>query len=426
MVNCSKCQTPNSLDSKFCKLCGAPIAEDDLNAALSEQEALVAEGYRIFSEGRTDEARLVAETVLASDPPSTSALSLKGMCHERGGEIAEALDCFERVVALNPDSPLDKIKVTHLRNTLASRIGEEPAPDRRRALFAAIAATALVVSVGVAISGLVNRNQAESASKGDAPGAGVVAPYTPIQQGGATGPGTQNVPVGAGQPNASQGTAQPNATGIPPAGAANPGVAPGGAPSAPINPNPNIGRLPAPGSAPWVPPGIPENVSIDPTNRNPNPGTNGAAPPPSQPPGVDPNEGPDPKIGGPTKEPAGVIDIRVSRPNPASGGGVSVPDSGSGDALARAGRQRQLAGRYPEAIKLYEQALRAGSDPGSTNQRLGQCFANLGRLGESAVAYQRAVTAYEAQLQSGGGDRARLEAALDACRQALKVVKGGT
>src|SRR5690349_1264004 len=98
MVACSKCSTENSLDSLFCRQCGEAIATDDRSDAQQKHEHFIAEGYKIFNEGRTAEARLVAETALAENPNSTSALSLKGMCHERAHELALALACFEKVV----------------------------------------------------------------------------------------------------------------------------------------------------------------------------------------------------------------------------------------------------------------------------------------------------------------------------------------
>src|SRR5688572_17391000 len=152
MVACSQCLVPNSLDSHFCKGCGAALAAEDLSVAQQKVNDLVADGYRIFNEGRTDEARLIAETTLHDEPNSSSALSLRGMCHERAGELALALECFEKVVDLNPDSPLDKIKVTHLRQAITGKSLAE-VPNRRGTAFAtAAAAVVFVVAVGVAIA----------------------------------------------------------------------------------------------------------------------------------------------------------------------------------------------------------------------------------------------------------------------------------
>ena len=89
MVACKHCSTPNTLDSTFCKRCGTALPEDDVLAGKEKLDALIAEGNKSFNEGRTDEAMAVAETALASNPTSTNALSLKVLCHERRGELAE-------------------------------------------------------------------------------------------------------------------------------------------------------------------------------------------------------------------------------------------------------------------------------------------------------------------------------------------------
>src|SRR5689334_20050982 len=118
MVSCQQCKTPNSLDSAFCKKCGATLSQEDISIAADKLVAMIADGNKLFAEGRTDDAMMVAETAVASNPSSAAALSLKGMCYERKGQLAEALECFERVVELNPDSTLDKLKVNDLKNMM--------------------------------------------------------------------------------------------------------------------------------------------------------------------------------------------------------------------------------------------------------------------------------------------------------------------
>ncbi|HRK21713.1 MAG TPA: hypothetical protein PLX06_07895, partial [Fimbriimonadaceae bacterium] len=67
---------------------------------------------------------------------------------------------------------------------------------------------------------------------------------------------------------------------------------------------------------------------------------------------------------------------------------------------------------------------RAGASPGSTNQRLGQCYANLNRAGDAANAYRRAIASYETSLRNGSGDSGRLQTAIETCKQALKTLGG--
>src|SRR5687768_2587278 len=104
MVACTKCESMNSLDSVFCKKCGGALPEEELQVSRQKLDELLKEGFSIFNEGRTEEAMMVAESVIMSNPTSSAAHSLKGMCHERKGEFGEALESYERVVELNPDS----------------------------------------------------------------------------------------------------------------------------------------------------------------------------------------------------------------------------------------------------------------------------------------------------------------------------------
>src|ERR1043165_53405 len=110
MISCKNCTAQNSLDSTFCKRCGANLPDDEVKLAKEKLEAVVADGYKIFSTGRTDEAMQIAETAVQAHPSSTAGLSLKAMCHERMGQISEALDCHEKVLDIDPDSMIDKIK----------------------------------------------------------------------------------------------------------------------------------------------------------------------------------------------------------------------------------------------------------------------------------------------------------------------------
>ena len=164
MVRCPDCETPNSVDSKFCRFCGAPLPEEERIDAQVKLNELIAEGNKLFNEGRTDEALLIAESAISSSPNDTRALSLKGMCLERAGYLADALELYERVVELNPDSPLDKIKVTHVRNRLAAKAAEVPPPNRRIALIGASAAIVFVMAVGSIIAAGASGSTPKTAS----------------------------------------------------------------------------------------------------------------------------------------------------------------------------------------------------------------------------------------------------------------------
>jgi hypothetical protein len=114
----------------------------------------------------------------------------------------------------------------------------------------------------------------------------------------------------------------------------------------------------------------------------------------------------------------GIVEISISKGNPAGG------TLGNGkEALIHTARNQFQLGNNDAAARTYSRALRSGADQGSTNQRLGQCYERLGQTSEAIEAYQRAAAAYEADLKAGG-DNPRVSAALESCRQAIKVLQG--
>lgn len=421
MVACSQCSVPNSLDSHFCKGCGAALAVEDLSVAQQKVHDLVADGYRIFNEGRTDEARLIAETTLHDEPNSSSALSLRGMCHERAGELALALECFEKVVELNPDSPLDKIKVTHLRQAITGRSLAE-APHRRGTAFAtAAAAVVFVVAVGIAIA-TSGSTDGRVAAKNETvvKSAFDTAPFTKqdltTQQKSAAAQTDVNKPADPA----------PNGTGVQPGPGPStpPPVVNRSGPSwmTPLGNGSRGGTLPSVGNNDLEGPiggprPITPNITITPIGPN-----------------NDPKDDPDPVMGGgnpigpnnsgvkPADDP-GIIEITVSKPKQPAGGSQIAPEGNGAEALLKTANQQFLLGRHSQAAGTFEAALRAGAPAGSTNQRLGQCYANIGNKEMAATCYRRAINAYEAGI-ARGGDTSRLQSALDSCKQALKVLGG--
>lgn len=419
MVICPECQTKNSVDSQFCKACGVAIPRDASSEAQAKLDALVSEGYAALHDGRTEEAFLIAQNVLEEAPENIRALSLKGMALERHGKIPEALETFEKVVALNPDSALDKIKVQQLRNALTAQTLQAPAPNKGRAGLAAAAATLLVISIGVA--GAIYANQSSTASTPEVaknltetnPGA------TAFNNAGATNlnfsnpAGTQQTPQNpqGNQPAAGTGGQQPTQ---------------GGIRDLPGRPQPSGGRtLPdvnGGGLEGQIAPVQPSGLQINPQPSNP--------PQQNQNP---PREEIDPSVDGGNRgntnaqprENPGMIDIQVSRPNPTNGGSREAdPQSGNGlEALMRTAREQYMLGKFADAARTYERALAAGGDSAMVNQRLGQCYKNLGRNSDAIQAFKRAQAAIESRM-SRGGDTSRLQAQLEAVKQELKLLQG--
>lgn len=126
---CTDCGTKNSIDSKYCKECGAKINDgyrtmmlslDDLRAIDDQknQERLTKLLDMAFwhnEAGNLDAAVLACEAALAIHPHSTTAHSLLGTLYEKRGNDAKAVEHLQAVVTLNPDSAADAAKLDQLR-----------------------------------------------------------------------------------------------------------------------------------------------------------------------------------------------------------------------------------------------------------------------------------------------------------------------
>jgi hypothetical protein len=399
MVACTKCESMNSVDSAFCKKCGAALPDDELLSGRQKLEDLLKDGYSIFNEGRTEEALMVAEAVLLSNPGSASAFSLKGMCHERKGDLGDALECYEHVVEMNPDSALDKIKVNQLRNKLALPAQTDAATGNRKLALAGAAATLVLVLALGAVFGSINARAEEKTAKDMGKvDQGLSEPLrdvpqdpkkeeTQVQKPGAEQPVDEQVqqPVGAQQQHQGQ---------LPPA--------PGNGREETIPPI-SLGNISVTQDGPKLP---------NPTNQNKPGPTNNTRRDPDPEPRVEPKQE-DPKD-------TGVYDIKIS------GGGSTRTTGGGTEPVANDGNRAQallktadtkfMLQRYGEAAATYESALQAGASPGKCNQRLGDCYKHLGQKEAAIAAYSRAASSYEA----GGNARAAAT-----CRQALKDLQGG-
>ncbi len=416
MVSCKQCSTLNSLDSAFCKKCGATIDANDIAIANEKLAIMIADGNRLFAEGRTDDALMVADTAISANPTLAVAVSLKGMCLERKGLLAEALECFERVVELQPDSTLDKLKVNDLKNMLAvEKFEVNQRPDRKMAVVGAVAASVLVVACGALFA-----KASASDGKVDQKPTLVAQNDSPKTFGE-----IMTDPNSSGQKQAdpqSQSQAQPEQ---------NQGN--GGVPDPTPRPGQEQLRIPPYGGR-TIP--RPEGMSgeipfkINPEDvpdvqRSSNGGTENqkSSSQPPQPPtgGSDPDPGVTPPTGGESKTPEppkndpGIIEIEVSKGSPNRTGNSEPANNNGRTALLSTARSQMMAGNYSAAAATFERALRAGADQGSTNQRLGQCYTQLGRNGDAVAAYGRAAAAFEKAGNSQGAD---------ACRQAIKVLGG--
>lgn len=408
MIACKHCETENSLDSTFCKSCGLEIPSEDREAIRGELQKLVTEGYALLGQNRTEEAALVAQKVLEDLPNSADALSLLGMCHERNDDLLAALQCYERVVELNPDSALDKIKVQSLRNALARHLKEDKKPNRTIALIGAAAAVIVVASIGGIIATLVARPADATVAKLDQPVMDTGAPFAAppgTKTNATTTPTTGNPPAGQNDVPPIQSPVQ-NPISVPPLGR----------PGTTLPPVGDIGTRRDPGEAPVNP--LPGGIEVVPSGGGTPPRTNPDDP---QPEGGTTTSATTPQ---PKEDPNKGIEITIHKGQQRPvGGSEPIQDNPTGGlaGLMKSAQEQYLLGQYAKAASTYEAALRAGGDAGRVNQRIGQCYERLGKTAEAIAAYSRAEAALDAAVKSG---RTSAKATLDAVRSALRNLRG--
>ena len=422
MVSCKHCSTPNSLDSTFCKRCGTALPAEDVQAAQEKLTALIAEGNSAFNEGKTDEAMAVAESAVASNPSSTAALSLKALCHERRGELAEALECADLIVDLNPDSELDKIKRNQLRTKLSVsvQLATQP-PDRRSAMIGAVAAVVLMICLGIGAAKYTSRNAAAKSEP-------LVVQNPVISNPNTIQPNIQNPP--ASSPQAQQTPAPSVAQRQPDLEVQDPDQVRGTG-------RQGSGILPSQGE-----PGLSGNIKLQddplqvPNSRNTGQTapTNPTIATPTSPSGTksgsndmssDPPPAPDSGKAQQQSSDPGQVDIQISHGSRGTtfGGSASL-GAGGVAALVKVGVQRYQLGSYGAAASSFDQALRAGGDQVTVNQWLGRCYGNMGRKSEQIDAYKRCVSACQSAISSGTGNKDRVKSIMDTCQQELKVLQG--
>lgn len=414
LVACDKCGKANMADSKFCRECGAALAAVPGQVRHEENAEMIADGKRLFAAGRYTDAANVAVAVLDDDPLSVPALALHGDCLEALGDYDAALACFEQILSVRPESKLDEIRVARLKQLIGSEaLAVEHAPKRKsQALGAAIAAAMLLISSGTALV-LATRptDDFQALDDGQAGAAGQpfrVLPRVPTQTGNVGAQPQSNQPAGSSgvvEPGESVraqiGTQLPGADGF-----YVQGILQQYDPNAPQIVDPR--RLSPTGPYP-VNPGPPVATVSDNDGET--------IDPPPDPVGSDDQQA--------NNSRGSFVDIRPSAgqnggPITTSDGSVSVDDSGAlADTLTRVAREQYILTNYEKAADAYEKALAAGASPGSTNQRLAQCYEKLGRTADAIRTYDFAIRAYEAVTPLP--QRAKL--AIAACQQAIKILR---
>lgn len=362
------------------------------------------------AEGRLNEAILACEGVLVLDPANTSAHSLLGLIYEKQGELQKAIAEYEKVVALNPDSVADRAKLEELRRRLRMPTPKPPHKEMNQTPLL----IGIFVAVGLFVLGLAAMNYQQRPEP-------VQKQTQPTASAQPAPPSTGYIPYGWYTP-ASPGYIQPGAPQMPPT---NQPVTPPRERSAerPSTESARTERLPLPPLPPLTVAPSPHS-GIPPTTSNRSQDRSGGEQSATEGSVVMPDVPLQPGTSRQPSERQPVMEITV-RPGTGGGSGAIAPPPPSMEAedLMRVAQQHQLAGRYREAIPLYQKALQGATDKGFIYQQIGLCYQRLGETDSARNAYQQAIAEYERQIAAGQNvERARR--GLEAAKQGLAACGG--
>lgn len=402
IIACEKCGCANVSDSRFCRMCGFELSASVAHEPSAADLRMIEDAQRLFAAGRYDQAALVATAVLDDNPYCAPALAVMGDCHERLGYYSLALKCYNDVLKLDPESKLDHMRVERLEKLVESgEIVVPRAPQKRNSLIGAfIAATLLFVSSGSALIVASDLGSGTGDPQSDVsaqpfmpmpPTSTSRTDFTPTKQTAPIESDLQGLPVAEKKqvvaPLIARNDQRPMYTG----NGALPGI------------TGEISEEVAP-------------VKIDPKKV---PAANSEQKPLG-------NSDPDPAVVQPPQEnkrPArdAIVDVRPSRTtDPTSGTAPVEDDPAASETLVRVARDQFIIGNYSKAADAYEKALRSGAPPATSYQRLAQCYEKLGRYNDAVLTYTKAISAFEKLDQTSTS----VQTQLDACRQALKVLRG--
>lgn len=138
-MKCPNCGTTNGLTNKYCRGCGTQLdvlvsrgSEDTAAVARADEVSLGEELFAVhelFESGDLDAALAKSEQLAAENPGSESAHAIVALVCERKAEqelsegdaerghdlLKRAIECYEAIIDLNPDSAADRGKLASLR-----------------------------------------------------------------------------------------------------------------------------------------------------------------------------------------------------------------------------------------------------------------------------------------------------------------------
>jgi len=365
-----------------------------------EAAKLLIDGRQLLNDGRTHEAVMVAESVLEVNPIDADALALLGDIYERDGQLSEALETYEKVCELRPDSAIDRIRAAHLRKLVAAEEFAVDVPaERKRSLLLVAAAGVLLTSVGAAFffasSGqpTIDKNLVAKNDSTIAGFSGLSPTLVP------------NVPpkdIKAEVDSSTSGT-----SGIVGIGNSRPGYESNRTPPTMGGGQENTGPYQPDLGPDW--PGLNTNgPRVVPQNPKPEEPTAKPADPPKDP---------------VAEEDPGIIEMKVNPGSSNNSSGGTAVDDLSAEQLIQKARNLYVQENYSGAASAYEQAIRAGANTGATYQRLAQCYEKLSRRSDAIQAYRRAVSAFESQI-SRGNSSSSVRAAKESCEKAIAALGG--
>lgn len=444
-MQCSKCNTINDPDSKFCKNCGQYLAIDTANERKPDDSIRVGEliyaAYVHKEAGRIEEAILACQGAITLNDRSASAHELLASLFEARGDIERAIEEYRKSLEIEPDNSsiagkivqLDDILHTPSTNTVHSRWSIE-AIRPHLPIISAAASLIVVLLIGMLIlRHNINKNRSDVQQiRSDYTQQQPIGQYPQTQTNPAMSQSTPEMAQQqSGYPNAQanaqgqsmqanqQQTRPSNATRSAqsrsvPSSSGN-GYASGSGPNYNSSSNPMV-RLPgAIPPTPIVPSGAPVITPINGESKGNSSGSTPVIVPVDQ----DVNRPQTNNAQPSSPEPRIIYKSGSSTSGSEESSNVS-PIQPITDPSERAMRL-QGSGNYEEAIRAYRDVLKETPNKGRVYQQMALSYQRAGKTKEAADSYRKAIEAYKSQL-SAGRDPAEVERDIRACEAGLKTL----